>query len=130
MYQIGDKNSDWEGVYVTGPFIISSNDAQMSKRALENEGWDADTPRTPTTDSQFNGVYQPDVNQVTIWCEVDEGEGDAKDGSTLEIKAGRELILKVVLPDLSIYTQTVVLQSAWTLTASMTVVASVIFSSF
>jgi len=57
LYQMGDENSDWEGVYITGVAGGFDYARKLSPRGFPNSGWDPATPAYPTTESSFEGFF-------------------------------------------------------------------------
>lgn len=64
---MGDEDSDWEGFYLTGSILSSDSDLTIDARGMKNEGWNSDTPQTPTAISSFSGYYEPINRAVTVW---------------------------------------------------------------
>ena len=81
MYQMGDDNSDWEGVHIVGEADMPYYDYQMSYITLSNSGWSQETPEVPGSTgcsleggeyvtkpcSSFEGIYDTGQGRVTIW---------------------------------------------------------------
>ena len=53
LYQMGDENSDWEGVYITGVSGGFTYPLQLLPRGFPNSGWDPTTPAYTTDESSF-----------------------------------------------------------------------------
>ena len=51
MYQMGDEESDWEGVHFVGSAGNEEVDQEMIPITLSNAGWNSSTPETPGSTS-------------------------------------------------------------------------------
>ena len=64
LYQMGDKDSDWEGVHIIGVNNDYAQPQNMLPISLSNAGWNVNTPEKAGTQSSFNGVYYPDFGRI------------------------------------------------------------------
>ena len=114
---MGDSNSNWQGVYFNGPLTLGSastdDDIPLDPRSVLNSAWNPATPSLPGTSSNFKGYFSPKDRLCVIWMEIDESQQSTLDGSYLEFKSGRNLFYKIQKPDLTIISDSVVLESAY-----------------
>ena len=96
---MGDTNSDWEGVYFSGPLTLGSTstdaDFTLSPRSVLNSAWNPATPSVPGTSSSFTGYFSPKDRYCVIWMYVDQEKQTTLDGSYVAFEKDRELFYKI-----------------------------------
>ena len=90
LYQMGDENSDWQGVHIQGTTGGYTQNQQMLPISLSNAGWTS--PEPTGTDSSFNGIYDYIDGRLYIWREtLDAEETDVQGGTLTRFTRGRVL---------------------------------------
>ena len=57
LFQMGDANSNWEGVYLDGLTGGYKTNQMLKPISLSNAGWNRATPEIAGTTSSFTGFY-------------------------------------------------------------------------
>jgi len=57
LFQMGDANSNWEGVYLDSISGGYTSNQSLKPISLSNAGWNRATPEIAGTTSSFQGFY-------------------------------------------------------------------------